>query len=53
MTEITQAQIEIWKRDSEILDRVKKAVETDLNKDLAMKKGMLMFITPMSQCCYS
>jgi len=32
MTEITQAQIEIWKRDSEILDRVKKAVETDLNK---------------------
>ena len=32
MSEITLDQIENWKRDSDILDRVKKAVETDLNK---------------------
>ncbi len=32
MSEITLDQIENWKRDSDILDEVKKAVETDLNK---------------------
>ncbi len=32
MSEITLDQIENWKRDSDILDRVKKAAETDLNK---------------------
>ena len=32
MPEITQAQIEIWKRDSEILDMVEKILENDLKK---------------------
>ena len=32
MPEITQAQIEIWKKDSEILDMVEKILENDLKK---------------------
>ena len=32
MPEITQAQIEIWKKDSEILDMVEKILENALKK---------------------
>jgi len=32
MTEITQAQIEKWEKDSEILDMVEKILENDLKK---------------------
>ena len=32
MPEITQAQIEKWEKDSEILDMVEKILENDLKK---------------------